>query len=528
MINAHSQSPFKLPTFPDVRASTAIKLGTVVTTSTGSANYKRIVLTRSPVAPVWADTTAPVVMTCMHDLRELKVTYGQLPIDPAIGYSPNTAYPTGTPGQPTITMLGTTGPNVFVTPMAVKDKTSGNATYLPLFPSATSGSPSYVSYIFGKSGNLAFDWGAKIRLVVEFLVRSGETVEYDLGVSAGGTTAYAQAAFLISQDNWPTGAIGVRAKALSMDIVETLYYLWGVSGNATAAFTPQAATANGILTLTDWKRVLAPLTKPVSIEQSVLPYQNSRLTALGLRVQNTTKVMDKEGVMQVLRLDGRTHSFVNPDVTTLYDSVPLRDRWTGSLADTIYVALPFASKMLEFEDHLIMLDARYPSELTPLLQVANLDYFVVLQAYDPSTASPTNLLLDAAWHLEFRHTGILWPLSVCGMTLEAYHKLAIRSAQVPPCRQVRKGETLLTSKGSPPAIADRRKKATGPLYKVRHTDNRGADYVERRNGRVTYYYGGRPQQGLAPPKPKPAAPRQKMRGGLDMYLAAQKAKPTKK
>lgn len=455
-LNPFTTTPQRIPSFPDVARTTALRLGNTAVVSTGSNPSMRFLLLRSPTLPVWADSSNPIIVVA-------KAAYDGVTGLPLILPSLNVlgSYAETSPLSISYVPSGAT-PNP--TPYLVRDETVGPSSYVPMFWFMNISVILFNGFADGVPGA---NWTTDIsgtRLRVEWLLTSGETAETTHSVSAGGTLTTNSVCFTVVPTN--TNVIGMRP--LRVDgggaVHPTMYpgLLRVVSHNFSGVvITPGTGSGVTTMALSGATYVLQPMFSPPGISQSLLPYLNSRLTSLGIKVRNTTKVMNKEGTWLAARVSARGINPFNIDLNAAYSSLNVLDRITGPLESTLTMALPPSTKLMDFEDHIMSsasvstANAQWSTTDAVILQVANLTQFSIATAFDPDTTTPSTLTVDAAWHLEFRHTGILWPLQVCKQTLEQYHKLAIAAVERPPARFGSDSQTLLTGPSRPATRAAR-------------------------------------------------------------------------
>lgn len=439
-LNPFSMTPHRIPTFPEVARTTALRFGNTGVLSTGTNAATRIVLLRSPVLPVMVDSAQPFVLV---GEASYPAGNGGPIICPSINLigSPNGSAPLN------ITFSGTANTNTFL----IRDETTGASSYVPIVNYGISS----VSVWLFNGDSTGTNWTGDettAMLRVEWLMSTGETAESTHPVTAGGSTSTSSITFLFPVPN----ALVIGVRPLNVSSIWNAGYSAGrirvVTHNfETAVATPAVGAASGSLALALPRTVLQPLFAPPGINQSLVPYQDSRLTALGVHVRNVTKIMNKEGTWLAARVSSRTTNPFAVDLNALYPTLNVLDRATGPLEADLTLVLPPSSKLMDFEDH-IMSSGSFNTATTwitgntPILQYANLTQFVVATAFDPDTATPTTLAIDGAWHLEFRHSGTLWPLQVTRESLETHHHRAIVAVERPPAIFGPAGRVLTASR----------------------------------------------------------------------------------
>jgi hypothetical protein len=163
---------------------------------------------------------------------------------------------------------------------------------------------------------------------------------------------------------------------------------------------------------------ILPKFKPQEIDNSRLPYEGSRATAVSVLFSNVTAVLNKEGTVSAARVATCDRAIWNGGYVDLINTTPPTERYFGPLAKGLYTfCLPDASSDLFLDRYAVLAGGTYP--------IANLgawDYATLINMADLDSANPSTLAITAITHMEFRTTSALFPRDFSRFSLEAYHK----------------------------------------------------------------------------------------------------------
>ena len=171
---------------------------------------------------------------------------------------------------------------------------------------------------------------------------------------------------------------------------------------------------------------LIPVASPPQLAVSKAQFVDTRVTALAVKVINTTKVLNKEGTVNAARLDLR--QVASDQVWALADSVfagvhPSM-RYFGALEHGLYSYFQPTAEAASFSNCLLADTSFIVMDLAALP--------VVQAAVFTDPDSGTNLAAAVDWHIEFRTTSTLFPIATCTSPIEQYHRAAIAVSRTCP------------------------------------------------------------------------------------------------
>lgn len=450
------KAPMRLPTSPDTRPTTAVRLDSVVNATVGTTGY-RLAFHRSPVAPVWYDGTSNGVYVMTHSVRarEVFIVAGTTTMGPIDAVDTTTTSPVLflNVRPPTIVLPGGST-NITPAPFAMLDNTTGGGPWAYVPAGAGNNGGVYIMY-----SNFQ-NFGAAITAMLEFDTwsMSGEIGTARTGLTVGVAGNNSMHWSLRRNSTLPSNVVAIRLRSVITDTgtatTDGVFSLICTNSFVSDADLVDAvAGVAPVLTISaTYGGCLIPAAVATGSTTSMVPYQNSRLTALGVKIRNVTKVMNKEGSWYAARLDTRTFLPFNFDLPTIYEALASRDKAVMSLAEDITLFLPPATSQLEFRDHFYNPNAlSYNGTRTTTFAVFRLDdmsLMTAMQGFDADGG--TGLLIHVCSHFEFRHTSPWWATDLCSNTLESFHRAAIQAAMHPVAREVRTQQIALTHTPNPP------------------------------------------------------------------------------
>ncbi len=247
---------------------------------------------------------------------------------------------------------------------------------------------------------------------------------------------------------------------------------------------------------------------PIEWESSTEPYTACRINASQLTIYNTTANLNREGSVQVTRMQSEKVQPWLADSTQLNDAPPSL-RYVAPLERGVetFTLPPFSSG--SFIDCTRL--AGVSGVNLPTFDLTLNYQYSLISLTDPATATATVLTLTYHEHREFCVSSQLFAVGVSKMSLDAVLKTLQRVALVPPARMAN-APTALTYSGMP----------GGPQKEQK---DRPAGRPRRRPRRQR---GGPSQPSRAPRPQREAAPRAsdkapRRQGGLAMYMAMRPA-----
>lgn len=196
------------------------------------------------------------------------------------------------------------------------------------------------------------------------------------------------------------------ATLLSLPLAATYNATGGISG----VFELAANTTTG---------ALLPVVVAPEFPTSTVPYNDTRLTAVGLLLTNVTQVLNKSGTVLAGRVGPRRVPFGSVTQSTLNALHPAEKAWLP-LETGLYTYCPPGSDLDEFRDYTFQLAGGVTNGLVPMYRLDNTAMVNIAYLSMPSGVNGS-FAATCTTHLEFRTTSALWQIAVSGYTLETLH-----------------------------------------------------------------------------------------------------------
>lgn len=269
-----------------------------------------------------------------------------------------------------------------------------------------------------------------------------------------------------------------------------------------------AATAN--------VRRIFPLAIPTEFANSVLPWTNTRVTAVSALFTNTTKALNKEGTVLWGRLapeQVNVWSATSSDVVNLH---PAEKKFLP-LEDGTYTFVMPSTDLANFYDYVSRIGL-------PQVRLDN-DSLVNVGFFDDPDGG-TNLAINADWHLEFRTTSALFQIGMSRIPVEVLHQAQITLLEAGFFYPNLDHKSLITRAISAAAKLSPLMEVMGPIGSGIAKGTRVADSIMSRKitpPTPTYLHAKTKQvkkdkKKKQKSKPTPPKNKPKRKGGLDMYL----------
>lgn len=201
----------------------------------------------------------------------------------------------------------------------------------------------------------------------------------------------------------------------------TTMYLTFISHNASGLTWNATSGSTGSLTLTGVSvRPPLPVTTSSELARSAMPWESTRLTAVGALFTNVTQVLNKSGTVLCGRLIPQNLSpFLSP---SLYASAiaslhPSEKQYLG-METGAYTYCPPSTDLSSFWDYTLTIGNR----IVPVYRLDNTSLVNVL-IFTPAVDAVLAVSLD--WHIEFRTNSVLFPIGLSSLTLETLHQAQI-------------------------------------------------------------------------------------------------------
>lgn len=204
----------------------------------------------------------------------------------------------------------------------------------------------------------------------------------------------------------------------------------------TLTWTPPVATpyAPGKFTVAGvHKLALVPATTPKEFSNSVLPWRDTRVTAVSALFTNVTKVLNKEGTVKA----GRLHFNVGFSAETIDELHPMERAFLG-LANGFYTYSPPTGSSADYVNQALETNSGMRSEAfytssssgnyVPCFNLGNTSLAHGIVFSDPDGG--TNLALNMDLHLEFRSSSSLFPIGMSSVTVDQFQVACLALSQV--------------------------------------------------------------------------------------------------
>jgi hypothetical protein len=254
-----------------------------------------------------------------------------------------------------------------------------------------------------------------------------------------------------------------------------------------------------------------------------VPWRACRTTAIGVSFTNISPVFDKSGVILAGRIDPFRLWPWNTS-RALVANLHKSDKALASLQSGFYTYVPPSTDIASFDDY-----AEYNDRQLSLMPTYRLDNMAIshLLFFTNLSGSTQSASVSISWHLEFRNNSTLFPLGVSRITLEVMHQAQLQMmtmgffhgndnipqvlrgafkgglGTVRPNVKVQPSKLMVIAQNSPPQKS------------YNNNNNRS----RRNKNKRKVKQNTRPKRGAA----RPAQLQQpKRKGGLQMYLDSRK------
>lgn len=525
--------PVRFPSFPSLERTAVMGFNANFTLTAGAGDTK-LMLTRSPVYPMWADTTAPSTTAIGQSLNYgvssvfnnlPAIAAGDVPSDgvTVMPLSNNGAWHQGTTVGNGWPLFINGGGAVWPTRRAVlgSDPATGDVlwTWIPAG-----------SYMLITQAALPYAFESQV--TIEAWSGPGQAAWWSTtALTAAAANTSAGAAIAVTFGRWyrissavikPQGAGVTVTPTISMTALVT---------STVPTYTPSSVAGTwNVSTGTMTSTYFLPATISPEIDNSLLPWSATRLTAVAALLTNTTKVLNKEGTA----LWGRINPVLTNPFTAGYADVQQlhpAEKAFMDLEQGCYVYNPPSTDIARMDPQVTRLSTTL---LYPVYDLSNTAFVAVGFLTDPDGG--TSMAVNLDYHLEFKTSSTLFQIGVATTTLEALHTAQIALLKHGFFFHNADHTAMITSIISALASLHPLLRVAAPLAKGLYQSTsyalksrptaaqRPKTTSGQRSGIVpppqprTARRPKRAKARRAAPQPKPPARRGKMRSGLDMYL----------
>lgn len=177
---------------------------------------------------------------------------------------------------------------------------------------------------------------------------------------------------------------------------------------------------------------LVPSGPPPEYGNSTIPYQSTRLTAVGALFTNVTKLLNKEGVVYSARLSPANidvFNFAQTDIVAVHPA----EKAQLALEHGFYTYCPPSTDLALFQDYTCAAVPQSGAWTQTDCPYYRLDNTALVNAFvfvDSDATTTTNLAVTLDWHIEFRTTSTLFQIGLSGVTLETLHQAQLALVQL--------------------------------------------------------------------------------------------------
>lgn len=412
--------PVRFPSFPTLERTAVMGFNANFTLA-ASAGDTKVMLTRSPVLPMWADYAYTI------------------PVNGALTYGvvhQGTALPAYTasdvPGDGVSTEMTSI--------VGAWHQLSRVGVNIPVFTNGPGGNwPTRRAVVAIDPATGPTPWVWAPAAMTFLLAINAAPYAYDATVTleswvAPGKTAYwntrtvstavannsAGVSFGTSSTNrWiRVASVVVSPKGAGASWTPTVSFGTLVT-TTVPTFTPDTAAGIWAIPSSSGDRtVFLPSTISSEIDNSLLPWSATRLTAVAALLTNTTKVLNKEGTALWGRINPVLTDPFRASAADLQQLHPAEKAFMD-LEQGCYVYNPPSTDITRMDSQLISVG----TTPYPVFDLSNSAFYVVGILTDPDGG--TSLAVNLDYHLEFRTSSTLFQIGVATATLEALHTAQI-------------------------------------------------------------------------------------------------------
>lgn len=279
------------------------------------------------------------------------------------------------------------------------------------------------SWILLSIGNMGLSTPMETTVTLERWVAPGEvqgfTYRFNLD-AAGGSSGGNK--YVSTQNQW------LRVKSISIESgplpVSTgpVVSLGAALSEAPPTYTPNSTYGTwspGVVLTTE--KFLLPLTISPEYDNSIIPWQSTRLNAVSALFTNTTKVLAKEGTVLWGRL---SPSHTAPWIVTksLIEAIHPAEKAFLNLEQGTYAYNPPSTDLTDFKNHTYASTYTRSNSSSDNLPVYRLDSTAyVCHAFFTDPDGDTSLAINCDYHVEFRNSSTLFQIGIASLPIEALH-----------------------------------------------------------------------------------------------------------
>lgn len=413
--------PVRLPTYPVIERTSVLGFNVPSTLELQSADT-RLLLTRQPVYPVWADQTftgwtngATWVSTALPALGTGAAVLN-LDFPDALDYAFTGPQIAGTASSPGPAIIGGFSylPYTGATPI-IGQFASKNYVYVP--------AGYLMGVLVGSYTGICLVAANVTATLVERI--NDEDVRFTISctIASNRTSGFVSLA-PTTRDRWISLLDVSLQGAAALTVLDRYFVTTMAFGASSAGFTASATPGDhGTITLTTAAVTgLLPLAMAPDYAVTQLPWRHCRTTASATSLINVSTILAKSGSILAGRIDPIRY-WPFSTTKTIVSNLHKSDKCVSSLQNGFYTYIPPSSDVATFADYTVFAERN-----TPFLPLYRLDNYSICHVLYLSNlaADKQNISLSISWHLEFRNTSTLFPIGISRATIEQMHQAQLK------------------------------------------------------------------------------------------------------
>lgn len=474
----------RLPTYPEVIATATTQLTSDAVVKGDATTGVYGLLTRSPVMPLWlsqasADkwqyqATYSVGMKFVEPLGTIQDTAASVPSDFANTYSGNVSA-----GVTSVGVSGAAQPPYYAgnavrphAPLAINPQISTDIPFVFVPKNAV------VTQLIWLAGSaVAVELLPGSNADMEFLVRGSETDEFSSGSwTISNNTAFRS--YISSNNYWvKPGVVSVTVDNASVGGSVSVYTAICVANVITAPLITANAGAAPTLNYTTPAVNTLPCLLPVpgtvgygAWNFSRKAFQNVIFTGVDFSMENTTKIMNKEGSIHAGALTDADRSAWYAVETldgtlSAISALPAQRRFRCAAEHGMRATVLPGKNFARSKSHLMSLFG-YDTLYTPVMSIMPGDYYTIFAVDDPDLTTANGFLLRCTTAWEYVADTQFVQTKAPGSGIETLHKAMLIVNTTPPFSTFERGTVLaVTGKATARGPQQMKKKPAGSTPK---------------------------------------------------------------
>lgn len=413
--NPGRHQPIRLPTYPQIERTSILPFVYTSTYTIPATTTTRVALTRDPVYPLWATQTFSSFSALSGYRWDISPFSSANQFPAAVGESFD---PTDLLNRQSPVVTWATGTNPIGTPFGMD--VDGNIwSFIP--------SGMYIAVKFASTGVVTGSYQLTGLWATDFNCANPRPLAFGapiLNASEGGIVN--GASFVLFPPS--SGGGWFRPVLFSCSTA-------GTAGQTLNSIAFGFVTAGPLSAPGPFSGTTFVPLNPSPLESSVttVMYSGCRLTAAAATFRNVTAVLNKEGTVEGIVAPVDRVTIFDPNSTNAFNSTETSQemRYFGRLEDGVHAfSLPDALNT-QFRDARLDASSSLGGVPIAVFSIGYQSQLTLLQFVDLSSPAST-LAVIVNFHLEFRNSTMLWPISVSNIPLEQWHRAQISLGRTHP------------------------------------------------------------------------------------------------